>query len=1202
MEPEQRLLEIFKPRSETEAVWLKNFYTFVLQHLSCGPTPSEEAVSLTVSAVQSVQQKFDSALSLPVSYRPLSVSELVSQQRLSCVSNLSWSTSQHRAWSREAELTVTGQTAHGRVNLLLIGHLTEGKNGRWTLTDSSGSVLCECLSPSPLWLHRLVFLPHWHYIPHDAAEGPDEDRGHLELIGPPVLLSVHAATGLAARPGEGTGPVGAMGVQEAFGFLQNRVKGQRLCVYGEVGFVCPLLVVSGISFFCWSLTEDGVTLPVLVKESHALPWFPCLRVGLRVCVTELRVCVLRGWRGNNILCVTERSELHANYTHTHVRADVHSKSDSPLPMMSPNEMAGCEEAVPEKDSGQSDVSISRVISYQGTVTEVTSEGAGLYVLDGKVGLCLAYQPRWRRSLRAGDRVELRHVHVLLRPCPDLPPSMLCACLRSSVRVTAFSRVGGAPPSPDRCPGDGALPRLLLQTNCSLSDYLWTCHLSSRLALSLVPAVSQQQQCVCLLSWRLMEMLRGRRGRGHRDIYSEMLDELHTCPVSQYSADPSAHQHLDISKLCTSLQDVWSSVSLGSLLSSDGPNMTRSQINSALSWSSRTLSSDPRDGDALRRRPLLLVGLFQLPSPTSDLTLQLSDGTGVVSCVVTETSRADGAFCNTAWIGCLVCVQRFTMVTERFLQSEFPSFQHLDQDKFITHSRCRAYLQFSLDHVHVLSPSVAMETHLSQKGAESAEGGAESSVRKKRRTEEKETPAVATPQPPPLCVSVVIRAEQKRGVAWKNVGAWQDEENPGLRLSFSVTASVIGPVVTWQHDPKNGTMAEREADKEGRSKVLLEFSGRSSRWFPLIQPGTFYRLVVLNCQNCSLLIGSEPPGRRRGELHTEAVLQVASDWKLHTLTRPLHTCELAVLSPVLSVSQVLQCRVRSQLVCFQGLVSERTSLNDRNKISRDTYTGVRLTVCDQTGRSLQIYLDLSHTPYPPGLLPGNTLLFSAFQRRVSRTGSVYCSFLPVSSMTVLSLGDSSCPCPPPPPIMHLGSWAHSEEHRCTVGRVKGHLVRFLMLEFQWSCSLCDSVYTQSCSGYGCRSSTSVFQSKAKAVMDDGTGEAHVWFSGVLVSSLLELAAAQWEGLQRALKVKGHIRLYPRGRVMVSDRHAHDSLLHFLSCVCSSDVVRRPVILTCRRRVDQRAEERKTFTRGDRSFATQLVRPVQLTCLHLHSSSN
>ena len=47
--------------------------------------------------------------------------------------------------------------------------------------------------------------------------------------------------------------------------------------------------------------------------------------------------------------------------------------------------------------------------------------------------------------------------------------------------------------------------------------------------------------------------------------------------------------------------------------------------------------------------------------------------------------------------------------------------------------------------------------------------------------------------------------------------------------------------------------------------------------------------------------------------------------------------------------------------------------------------VRLTVCDAwwRGPTLQVYLELGHAPYPPGLLPGNTLLLEGVQCRLSR---------------------------------------------------------------------------------------------------------------------------------------------------------------------------------------------------------------------------
>ncbi|KAL3050797.1 hypothetical protein OYC64_001129 [Pagothenia borchgrevinki] len=152
-----------------------------------------------------------------------------------------------------------------------------------------------------------------------------------------------------------------------------------------------------------------------------------------------------------------------------------------------SQVEDCEEMEPERDAGQSAVRMkkSRVISYQGTVTEVVSEGAGLYVMDRRVGLCLAFQPALRRKLRTGDTLELHHVHFLYRPCPDFLPSMLCTCLRSSVRVTSFSGGGAGGLLPrllhtSTCRGDGALPRLLLQGGRGVSEYLWSAHLSSKL--------------------------------------------------------------------------------------------------------------------------------------------------------------------------------------------------------------------------------------------------------------------------------------------------------------------------------------------------------------------------------------------------------------------------------------------------------------------------------------------------------------------------------------------------------------------------------------------------------------------------------------------------------------------------------------------------------------------------------------------------
>ncbi|XP_068612068.1 CST complex subunit CTC1 [Brachionichthys hirsutus] len=1191
MDPQQVFLDRFKTSGEAESIWLKHIFSFVTEHVH--PVASGSAgddafsggaacpVQMSVCVVKAIRENSSVTHSLPVSYRPVSILELMSQQHLACVSNLSWTTNQQRVWSEEAELCLPGHRALPRVHLLLIGCLREGRSGEWRLTDASGSIRCDCVCPSPLWLDRPVFLPHWNYIPHHAS-GPG-----VELVGSPVLL---------CPPGGGVKLDRVAGVSEADGFLHSRTRGQRLSVCGHVASVCPLLVVAGTTFFCFSLSGDCLSVPVLVK-GRQLWWSQCVCVGQRVCVTALRGCVLRGWRGNNVLCVTDGSEIHTA-AHNHDPLS----SGPPLLVTSHTDNETCEGGAVQSTAR---LKLSRVISYQGTVTEVVSEGAGLYVIDHTVGLCLAYQPTLRRSLRAGDLVELHHVHFLYRSCPDFPPTILCTCLRSSLRVTTFSKVGGGPPGMG-CPSDGVLAKLLLEKSMGVSEYLWTCHLSSQLSHSLAPSVLKQQ-CVCVLSWKIMECVWGRGRGGRRDIYSEMLDEPHTCPLTQYSVDPRVHQYSSISALTQSLQSYcWSSMSLSSLLPSGGSSLSSAQINSALAWSCKTLSSDPQTGYGPWRRPLLLVGMLELPSQTSEHAMHLRDGTGAVHCVVTETRDEEeggqGAAFNTAWIGCLVCVHKFTMVMERFIQSEFPSIQYLDQHKYITHKHCRVYLQFSLDHLNILSPSIAMVTHLQQQRVESCDDVTwrahtvpEGTVEAQRGDSSPMAihPVCGSFRP---CVSMVIRVEDKEGVAWRNVGAKLREQQVGVAQCFSLRASVIGPIISWGRDPRNGPITKREADANLDKKVVLVFTGVSVRWFPLLQPRVFYRLTAVNTQDPRILIGCRDPRWSGLDRHRKSTLLLQPGWRFHTLPLPLLKYTQPLSPSVPSVSDVIDCR--SEVVCFRALVSDRISLVDRTSNPGDTNSGVRLTVCDQTGRSLQVYLDLSDISYPPGMLPGNTLLLSAFQRKISRSGHVYCSNLPISSITVVSLGVASS-VRPPAPMVHLGTWAGSSQQGCAVGQVRGHGVCFLFLQLQWSCSHCGGVSRQSCSSPRCRSTSSVFQSKAKMVVDDGTGEAHVWFSGVLVRHLLRLSDSRWEGLQRALRVKGHLRIYPRGHNLVSD--SDDALVRFLLCLCSSDIVCRQVILTCRKLSQQRPEEVKRFSRGHRDFMTRMTPPLQLTCLDISSNA-
>lgn len=146
---------------------------------------------------------------------------------------------------------------------------------------------------------------------------------------------------------------------------------------------------------------------------------------------------------------------------------------------------------------------------------------------------------------------------------------------------------------------------------------------------------------------------------------------------------------------------------------------------------------------------------------------------------------------------------------------------------------RVYLQFSLEHVHILSPSVAMVTYQRLMGKESVaevkwreeekEDGCGTACGKRKRVKEEEPDSsdsassvtMTTPLP---CVSMVIRVEQKEGVAWMNTGSCLKEEEAGLTSCFSVKATVIGPVVSWGRDPKNGPLTESETLTDKEHKV------------------------------------------------------------------------------------------------------------------------------------------------------------------------------------------------------------------------------------------------------------------------------------------------------------------------------------------------------------------------------------------------
>ncbi|XP_077081262.1 CST complex subunit CTC1 [Siphateles boraxobius] len=1196
----EEFLKHFKNHSRADQRWLSELFECVrLQlHPLLDSSLGVCVVRLSLAVVSKVQRAVGS--DLPVSYRCVSVSELKREQRTACFSSLSWSSAHYRERARGAELMLPEHKPLPRDNLLLIGCLCDGRasgssDGLWRVRDAGGSVSCMMLMSSCLWLGRLMLFPTWNYIPQNAP-----DAGYLELIDSPVCVTLEA---MAFDPGGTLSE--AMSVTRAAELLTQRCEDQVcVCVGGQVSVVCPLLLIAGKRFFCLILSEGGSSVPVFITEAKHQYWRQCVCVGQSVWMSSLRVCSLQGLEGRRVLSDSCQSRLHPHDsseqpdTHTDTHTHTH---------------------LPSSSAPSVRVKRSTLISFKGTVTKILNAEAGLYEIDRQVGLCLAYQPaqKWGGGLRPGAEIQLHNVHFTYNASPFAPRVVLCACLRSSVQISAFSRLRS---EVEASGSHGPLQRLLLERNLGVSQYLWLCYCHNAVSERLCPRWVRAER-VCVVATRLLDLVceAEQKTQKKRNIYREMIQEPHQCPVTTYCVRWPSVALWSVRQVCEWMErEVWVSLSLPSLLPPSAGHMTSLELNASLSWSTHSVPLTHTHSD-----PLLLLGVLELSSTRA--TLRLRDQTHALDCVCVQTGQS-GAI-DTAWQGCLVCVRRCTLVMERFMKTNFPSWKHLDQPSYIIHKHCRVYLQLRVDDLTIISPSAAMSRRLSERGEESAPrpltpaAAPERPLTPATAAKRPLTPAAAPERPltPAACVSLLLRLESKQGVMLQNGSGAGHTHTHTLQLGFVCRAACLGDAQRWQNDPRNCRMQERERDG-GLRKIELHFMGSCVRWFPVLHPGCVYRLIALNTADVSVLKATGVSARGGVTQLISPALLLQPQWRLHTLTDTLtdEQCHQSGVPALMSVSEVLHSSSAPEIVSFYGVVSQRITLQEdggtKPKIQSLTAAKdpsvvedlrLRLSVQDSAcpGHVIHVYLDLSCGPYTHGLIPGAALQIHHAQRKVSRACNVYCRSLPISRVSVTDLSSGSAVSQAPPPMMLLGSWASARTQRGVVGQVKGHVVRVLSLRLQWACSLCGSIFTQTSCGRThppCDSTSAVFQAEAKVAVEDGSGEAHVWFSSETVCDLLMLNAGQWEGLQRHIRVKGHVKVYTRGYNMTCDEDPDESLVQYLNCLCSSAAVCRQIHLTCRIRAQRTGKHQlRKVHRGQTEFICKFAPALQLQCQHIHT---
>ncbi|NXN33560.1 CTC1 protein, partial [Nycticryphes semicollaris] len=385
------------------------------------------------------------------------------------------------------------------------------------------------------WLESLFLFPSWSYIPQTDQSA----TGYVEILVDPVPVNL---------PEEVPDSIPVTYPVPAEPLLTSRIPCKKISdvtVAGELARLGPLLCIHQKTFFFLFLKcfTSAVWVPVLLQKPNQMAWHHSLQLGHRYTITGLRMSSLK--KSGQRMFVTSASSCLLPYRAEQVR-------DQPLDSAWQGEStqsSSLETAEQLSDSLELEVEEerpgsnkeSKIISYEGTVTKVLNVQAGLFLLDDKVCLCLAYQQLLNsaRGLRPGACVELIDVHLLQKPLISFPFVVLGACLSSTVVLKSFSRLS-TPHQPPASSGNLYL-HLLFRYNLGMPVYLWLVSLLEtfeerfscffgrhRLLLS---STHQSPGAAEKFVGPLLQAMVPDREKA-RDIYDEILDKMHHCPLQK----------------------------------------------------------------------------------------------------------------------------------------------------------------------------------------------------------------------------------------------------------------------------------------------------------------------------------------------------------------------------------------------------------------------------------------------------------------------------------------------------------------------------------------------------------------------------------------------------------------------------------------------------------------------------------------------
>ncbi|XP_026531211.1 CST complex subunit CTC1 isoform X1 [Notechis scutatus] len=1178
----------------------------------------------------------------------ISISDLQSQ-RIPCCSRLTSSSDEFREWIHQNETILPDQKYFEQTRLMLIGYLrneTSGKkdkmmDGSVYLQDNTGALPCVFLHFKLEWLNHLSLFPGWIYVPQ-IGEGR---TGYLEILEDPIQVQSGSEKNLS------TIPVFYPGT--AADLLSARPQNKstaKVNVAGELNRLTTILYFNQKCFFFLFLKcfSSSACVPVVIQKTPHLVWHHALQLGHKYVLTDLKISCLKS-SGQSVFRTSSSSCL-LPYCKEQTKEQCLDVNPQGRPMMAASILPSIQPEsllkVQKEEMMLGSLRKSELISYTGTITQVLNAQAGLYKLDNKYILCLAYRQMLNTGcgFRPGACIELRDVHLLKMPLPSIPAAF-GACLRTTIVLKSFSAYSILH-QPVNCFGNHYL-QLLLHYNLSLSFYLYLvnfleifeqrfCYFTHHKKLLCFTHHSQgliERFIVPILNSLLLPK------KQERNFHAEILEEKHNCLLDQYQILEPPYQIPHFVQLYSMIERrSWESCGPLEQLHSASKicNLNIRELNCRLAQNYCILSAE------CFNPPLLLLGVLEYSNSGS---LQLRDRSNSLPCIIFHKDCRP--FTDTSLIGCLLQVNIFQLITEQFPQNDFSSSQQPITAKHIKKKK-RLYAQFYFEDVKVLhildkgakkSP-IYQQTSCDVKNSGSSTTDLRPSVRKtKRKGKEIEEPNTREPEhfrnstEKVPCVSRLFLLIQKEGLAWRNYlhnSESKSENGQTMQLCFQAT-------VLWMGKPKLchslGESEEQEEltfeeTSEAQQKVLLLFLKNSLHWFPFLHVDHMYQLILPQCTDLDIFdkkCSSRAPANKSNSSCSFFLPFPDGAYVHHVrlISQPMSDM-LKREQKMFSIAEILSLSSKGSLVSFSGEITERILCDSHSgkkaetDVSAQKKGGLLLWNCTlklsiapahDSSILLDIYIQAAFLPYLWGLLPGARILFRGLQCKVSRFGNVYCVFIASSDVCILT---------PPPhnspkqldstPKFSTGYLSNIPLQPLNLGQaqITCHLTCILSLSMQWFCDLCN-ISTEGrpneCSN-SCSSHTGMIKATAKILVEDGTSEVMVFCKNQQVQQVLGLSPKEWEVIQNHIRIKGSICLQ-HNEISTGARilEEQDLLTQYLRNLCRSPVVCRSIVLAFR--VDRKSfktgsGQLRRFFCNELEFLSRMRNRPNLVCLNIQET--